>query len=107
MFVGLALFSVVLNIDRIYQLNQLNFAEKRLSTLLAYVVFFFIVVRNVRSTEMGAFARFILVLTCVTASGTLYEAHSGVNLFYVWSAKLLHPVASVLPLADGHPSQVR
>ena len=103
-FVGVALFSVILNIDRVYQLNQLNFTEKRLSTLFAYVIFFFLVVRNVRPTEMGAFARFILVLTCVTALGTLYEAHSGVNLFYVWSAKLLHPVASVLTSpTDIHP----
>jgi hypothetical protein len=95
-FVGVAVFSLILNIDRIYQLNQFNFAEKRLSTLLAYIAFFFIVVRTVRPTEMGAYARLILVLTCATALGTLYEAHSGNNLFYVWSAKLLRPIASVL-----------
>jgi O-antigen ligase len=103
-FAGVALFSVVLNIDRIYRLNQLSFAEKRLSQLLAYVLFFFIVVATVRTAEMAAFARLILVLTCLTAVGTLYEAHTGFNAFYVWSAKLLSSIASVIPSPTAiHP----
>ena len=103
-FAGVALFSIVVNIDRIYQLNQLSFAEKRLSQLLAYIAFFFIVVATVRAAEMAAFARLILVLTCVTAIGTLYEAHTGFNVFYMWSAKLLSSIASVMPSPTAiHP----
>ena len=94
-FAGVALLSVVLNIGRIYQQNQLSFMEKGLSQLLAFGVFFFIVVATVRAAEMAALARLILALTCLTALGTLYEAHTGVNVFYLWSAKLLSPIASV------------
>ena len=96
-FGGVTLLSIVLNIDRIYQQNQLTFVEKALSQLLAYGVFFFIVVATVRAAEMAAFARLILILTCLTALGTLYEAHTGYNVFYLWSAKLLSPIASVAP----------
>ena len=104
-FAGVAVLSVVVNIDRIYQLNQLSFTEKSLSRLLAYVAFFFVVVATVRAAEMVAFARLILVLACLTALGTLYEAHTGFNVFYVWAAKLLSPIATVLPSVTAiHPT---
>ena len=96
-YTAIALLSIVLNIDRIFQLNELTFAEKRLSQMLGYVVFFFIVVSTVRMEEVAAYTRLILALTCVTALGTLYEAHTGVNLFYTWSAKLFSPIATVIP----------
>jgi O-antigen ligase len=111
-FTAVALLSMVLNIDRIYQLNQLSFAEKRVSQLLSYVTFFFVVVAIVRPAEMMAFAKLILGLTVLTAVGTLYEARSGYNVFYLWSAKLLHPIATVLASptiihpVDGNRPQV-
>lgn len=106
-FAAVALVSVVLHIDRIYQLNQLGFVEKGAAQLLAYVAFFFIVTATLRVAEMTAFARLILALTCLTALGTLYEAHSGYNVFYLWSAKLLSPIASVAPSpTDIHPLYV-
>ena len=43
-FGGIALLSIVLNIDRIYQQNELSFVNKQFSQLLAYGAFFFIVV---------------------------------------------------------------
>ena len=96
-FAGVALLSVVLNIDRIYQENQLGYVEKGLGQLLAYIAFFFIVIATVRVSEMQAFGRLIMGLACLTALGTLYEAHTGYNVFYNWSAKLLSPIASVAP----------
>ena len=54
------------------------------------MAFFFIVIASVRVDEMASFARLILVLSVITAIGTLYEAHSGFNAFYVYSQKLLH-----------------
>ena len=95
-YIGIALLGIVLNIDRIFQLNELTFAEKRLSQMLGYCIFFFIVVSTVRMAEVMAYTRLILVLTCLTAIGTLYEAHTGVNLFYTWSGKLLSPIATVV-----------
>jgi hypothetical protein len=94
-FAAVALLSIVLNIDRIYQQHQLTFVEKGFSQLLGYGVFFFIVVATMRAAEIAAFARLILALTCLTALGALYEAHTGYNVFYLWSAKLLSPIASV------------
>lgn len=96
-FVGVSLLSIVLNIDRIYRLNELTLVEKSLSQLLAYVVFFFIVVATVRGAELRAFARLILVLACLTAVGTIYQARSGVDVFYLWSSKLLSPIATITP----------
>ena len=97
MFGGIALLSIALNIDRIYQENQVSFVEKSFSQLLAYGVFFFVVIATVRAEEMPAFSRLILGLTCLTALGTFYESRTGYNVFFVWSGQLLHPIASVLP----------
>jgi O-antigen ligase len=96
-FGGIALLSLVVNIDRIYQQGQLGSVEKALSQLLAYGVFFFVVIATVRPAEMGAYARLIMGLACVTALGTIYEANTGYNVFYIWSSNLLHPLASVAP----------
>lgn len=105
LFTGIALLSVVVNVDRIYRLGELTLAEKRVSQLLAYVLFFWVVARTVRPTEMRAFGRLILVLAGVTAVGVLYESRTGVNLFYLWSSKLLSPIASVIPSPTNiHPT---
>ena len=104
-YTAIMLLSIVLNIDRIFQLNELTFAEKRLSQMLGYIIFFFIVVSTVRVTELAAYAKMILVLSGLTALGTLYEAHKGINLFYTWTAKLLSPIATVIPAATNiHPA---
>lgn len=111
-YVAIALVSIVLNIDRIFQLNELGFAEKTLSQFLGYVAFFFIVVATIRMEEFAAFAKLILVLCCVTAIGTLYEAHTGQNLFYEWAGKLFNPIATIIPAptdlldANGRPMVV-
>ena len=94
-FGGIALLSIVLNVDRIYQQNQIGFVEKGFAQLIAYGVFFFVVIATVRPEEMPAFSRLILTLACLTALGVLYESRTGYNVFYLWSAKLLSPVATV------------
>lgn len=96
-YTAIALTSIVLNIDRIYQLDQLGFAEKTLSQFLGFVIFFFIVVATVRTEEFAAYGKLVLALACLTALGTLYEAHSGNNLFYDISGKLFSPIANVIP----------
>jgi hypothetical protein len=94
-FGGVALLSIVLNIDRIYQQNEFSFVVKSFSALVAYGVFFFLVIATIRPQEMPAFSRLVLALTCLTALGTFYESRTGYNVFYVWSGQLLHPIASV------------
>ena len=51
-FGAIALLSIVLNIDRIYQQNQLSFVNKQFSQLLAYGVFFFVVIAAIRPEEV-------------------------------------------------------
>jgi O-antigen ligase len=97
LFTGLALASIALNVDRIYRLDELGLAEKRVLQLLGYVVFFFFVATTVRPSEVRPFSRLVLVLACLTALGTLYESRTGYNVFYIWSAKVLHPIATVIP----------
>ena len=106
-FGGIALLSIILNLDRIYIQNEISLSEKGFSALIAFGVFFFVVVSTVRPGEMPAFSRLIMILGCLTAVGTLYEAHTGHNLFYQWSATLLHPVATVGPApTEMHPEKV-
>jgi polysaccharide biosynthesis protein PslJ len=94
-FGGIVLLSIVLNIDRIYQQNELSFVNKQLSQLLAYGVFFFVVIATIRSDEVPAFTRLVTALACLTAVGVIFESRSGTNVFYTWSATLLHPFAEV------------
>lgn len=94
-FGGIALLSIVPHIDRIYQENQVSFVEKGFSQLLAYGVFFFVVVATIRAEELAAFSKLVLGLTCLTAIGTIIEAHTGYNVFYAWSTVLLKPIAAV------------
>lgn len=95
-FVGLALFSILPNLDRIYRLGQLTFDEKALSQLLAYVAFFFIVATQVRRTEIRAYGRMVLGLAVLTALGTLWESRTGYNIFYELSGKLFRSIATVM-----------
>ena len=94
-FGAIAVLSIVFNIDRIYQQNDLSFVEKQFWQLLAYGVFFFLVVATVRPEEVRAFTRLVMGLALVTAVGVIYESRTGTNLFYLLSSKLLSPIASV------------
>jgi O-antigen ligase len=96
-YTGIAMLSIVVSIDRIARLNYLSFAEKGFSQYLGYIAFFFIVIATVRPDEFKALAKFLVFLTCITAAGVLYEAHSGVNIFYNDIAKIFRPVAEIAP----------
>jgi hypothetical protein len=94
-FGGIALLSIVLSIDRIYQQNELGFVNKQLSQLVAYGVFFFVVIATIRPEEVPAFTRLVTALACLTAVGVIFQSRSGNNVFYTWSATLLGPFATV------------
>lgn len=97
-FGGIALLSIVLNIDRIYQQNELSFVNKQLSQLLAYGAFFFVVIASIRAEEVPAFTRLVMVLACITAVGVIYESRSGSNLFFSLSRTLLGSFAQIGPV---------
>ena len=94
-FGGIVLLSIVLNIDRIYQQNELGFVNKQLSQLIAYGLFFFVVIASIRPEEVPAFTRLVMALACLTAVGVIYQSRSGTNVFYTWSATLLGSFAEV------------
>ena len=94
-FGGIAVLSIVLNIDRIYQQNELGFVNKQLSQLLAYGAFFFVVIASIRPEEVPAFTRLVMALACITAVGVIYESRSGNNLFFSLSGTLLGSFAQV------------
>jgi hypothetical protein len=94
-FAAIALLSIVLNIDRIYQQNELGFVNKQLSQLLAYGAFFFVVIASLRPEEVPAFTRLVMALACLTAVGVIYQSRTGNNLFFSLSGTLLGPFAQV------------
>lgn len=96
-FGAIALLSIVLNIDRIYQENYLSFVEKQFSQLVAYGLFFFVVIAAIRPEEVNAFTRLVITLACLTALGTIYASRTGTNVFFAWSSTLLGPFATVTP----------
>ena len=105
LFAGISLFSVVVNIDRIFRLGELTLVEKQIAQLLGYVAFYFIVAKTVRPGEIRAFGKLVLALACVTAFGTLIEARTGINIFYSISSLLLKPIANVAAAPTNiHPT---
>jgi hypothetical protein len=104
-FGAIALLSIVLNIDRIYQQDQLGFVNKQFSQLLAYGAFFFVVVATIRPEEVPAFTRLVIALACITAVGVIYQSRTGTNLFFSLSSTLLGPFATVgkPPVGDSVP----
>ena len=106
-FGAVALLSVVLNIDRIYQQNQLSFVQKQFSQLLAYGVFFFLVVATIRREEVPAFTRLVMSLACLTAVGVIYESRTGSDLFFRVVQDPGGPARDRPSPADGWPQDNR
>jgi hypothetical protein len=94
-FGGIVVLSIVLNIDRIYQQNELGFVNKQLSQLIAYGAFFFVIVASIRAEEVPAFTRLVMALACITAVGVIYQSRSGTNLFYTLPGTLLGSLVTV------------
>lgn len=97
LYAAVALLSVVVNAGRLYRLDYFTFVEKGMLQLLSYVVFFFIVVKAVRASEIRVFSRLILWLSCATSLGTIIESRTGYNVFYTLWGQLLRPIATVPP----------
>ena len=104
-FTAVALISVAVNAGRLYRLDYLTFVDKQVLQMLSYVAFFFIAVRGVRLTEIHAFSRLVLRLSCITSLAVILESRTGYNVFYIWWGKLLKPIATVLASPTNlHPS---
>lgn len=89
-FVSVAFASVLLNVHTLVIHDQFNIGVKKLGLLVAFSMFFVISVTTIRPTEVRAFGRFMVLLGCLTAIGTIYEFHTNHNVFRDWSAQLFH-----------------
>jgi hypothetical protein len=107
-FVGIALASVVLNLQALVNVDDFALALKKLALLFAYAGFFFVAASVLRPAEVRSFVGFTIGLACIAALGTIWEYRTGTNLFYDLTAKVLPPGFSLEPeTADpefGRPS---
>lgn len=97
-FVGVAFLSVVLNAPSLAGALELSLAIKKLTMLAAFFSIFLLVASVVRPTEIRPFMTLTLALAVVCALGILWEYRFAVNVFYVWSGKLLPSFFQVTPL---------
>jgi hypothetical protein len=106
-FVGIAVISIVFNIDRITNLGEWDTAEKRIALLFSLVAVFAVFAVSLRVTELRAFGVLIVVLASLTSAGTIYEQKTDVNLFHTTASAILSPIATVdqAPIEEaGGPS---
>jgi O-antigen ligase len=88
-YVALAIFTMLLNLDRITIDAEDKLATGRLALLFAYALFFVIAASSIRSEELQPFMSLILGLAALTAIGTIYEFRADSNVFYTWARDLL------------------
>jgi hypothetical protein len=106
-FVGIAVISIVFNIDRITNLGEWDTAEKRMALLFSLVAVFAVFAVSLRVTELRAFGVLIVVLASLTSAGTIYEQKTDTNLFHTTAAAIFSPIATVeqAPIEEaGGPS---
>lgn len=97
LFVALAVLSVLVNAQTLLVVDEFELSLKKIAILLSLVLFFYVVATGIRSSELHAFATFIVVLASLAALGVIYEYRTGANIFYNWSADLLPGFFSVEP----------
>ena len=108
LFFAAAVASVALNLDTLQALGQVSPTIKRFALLMAYVTFFLVVVNMVRTSELDAFIRLIIILATTAAFGTVIEYATGFNVFF-WVAQHLSPPGtsfsgtSALRTTSGRP----
>ena len=85
-----------MNAGHLANLDELSLSVKKLALLLGYVLFYFLVTSILRPAEVPAFVTLVIGLACITAVGTIIEYRTGLNVFFVWGAKILGPVGLAL-----------
>ena len=95
-FLLAAVTSIVVNAGHLANLDELSLSVKKLALLLGYVLFYFLVTSILRPAEVPAFVTLVIGLACITAVGTIIEYRTGLNVFFVWGAKILGPVGLAL-----------
>jgi hypothetical protein len=87
-FLGIALFSILVNLTDLARQEELTLAIKKLALLASYATFYLIVATTVRRSELSKYIILILVLASIAALGTAIEYRTNINYFYQWTAHL-------------------
>jgi hypothetical protein len=94
-FLALAVASVLLQVGRIVNLEELTLSDKRFATLACFLILSWFALTALRFEDVRGFASYLIVLGTILAIGMLIERRTGDNLFYNWSATILKPIATV------------
>lgn len=85
----IAVFSVLLNMERLIAIDELELAVKKVFLLFTFPALFLLVTTVVRASELRSWCVFVTVLAVLVAIGVIYEYRTGTNVFYNWTDKLL------------------
>lgn len=88
-FAGVAVASILLNIERMELLGESDVALKKMALLVSYIAFFFVVASSLRPSELRNFTILFVVLACIGAAGTIWEYRTDFNAFYEWAGEIL------------------
>jgi hypothetical protein len=103
-FLVLDVASLLLDVGRIINLDDLSLAVKRFGLLGSFLIVSWFTLTALRFEDLRGFSSYLLGLATVMAIGMLVERHTGYNAFYNWSAVLLKPIAHVAPSPTNiHP----
>jgi hypothetical protein len=103
-FLVVAIASLLLDVGRIVNVGDFELAEKRFGLLGSFLILSWFTLTALRFEDVRGFSTYLIGLGTLMAIGMLVERHTGYNIFYNWSAKILKPIASVAPSpTDIHP----
>jgi hypothetical protein len=103
-FLVVAVASLLLDVDRIVNVDQIGLAGKRFALLGSFLILSWFTLTALRFADIRGFASYLIGLATMMAIGMLVERHTGYSVFYNWSAALLKPIANVAPSPTNiHP----
>ncbi len=103
-FLTLAVASLLFDAPRIINLGDFKLAQKQFALLFSFLALAWFTFAALRYEDLRGFTSYMIGLGTITAIGMLIERRTGLNVFYVWGAKILSPIAQVAPSpTDIHP----
>jgi hypothetical protein len=100
LLMAVAVASVVNEIPRLVEAEELDLAIRRTLLLASYLMFFVLVATTVRRREVPAFLMLLVGLACVAGIGTIWEFRTGTNHFYEFAALAEGPFTVEPPPAN-------
>jgi len=103
-FLAIAVASLLLDVGRIVNVDELGLSGKRFALLGSFLVLSWFTLTALRFEDVRGFVSYLIGLSSLMAIGVMVERHTGYNVFYNWSATILKPIATVAPSPTSiHP----